>query len=911
MAHAGNRPGKPDSAKADAAAIAGKRSGSREMTGNADSISGKQQFADGEAKALAEIVAWSRNRPAWQRDALRRLYEKETLDDADFDELAEMCIREGEGAIPLGEEHVPNPSTANAAVNLRAICRTKNVNALKPGELLTFAKAGLTVVYGDNGSGKSGYARILKKMCRARVARKDDRILPNIYTETDEPQVAEVEFSTGGKKCAAKLLPDGPGDSNLSSVGVFDCRTANVHVDEKNDVAYKPFPMLVLERLAAACQEVKKRIEQRIEQYRHQSEEVAVQRFHDGTEVWKLVSSLSGATSIEQVRNLAELSDQDRARHYSLGADFSDDPGKVAGRLQSQLSRLRAFDERIQGLQKAVSDETVQHLDLCRVRLRAAQAAASAAAEDLFSGDPLPDIGSEAWRELWEAARRYSERHAYAGSAYPYVSDGARCVLCQQSLSEEASSRLKRFEDFVQEETKRREEEAASAYQDALKAMADAKVPEPDLLAAESLIRDEIGDEELAAAARAARTLARRMEVVLSYHDDGDDSEPLPNADPWPTEAIAGCCAGMSKRLAAARDPEKSDERKKLHTEFKELEDRALLAAIKDRVVSEIQRRRAVDRLESLLKETATNRITKKSGEVADRLVTNVLRDRFTEEFGKFKLPSLKVELGTESRYGVPLFQVRLSGKPEISAGDVLSEGEYRCVALAVFLAELATTGSRSAIVFDDPVSSLDHEHRESVAIRLAEEGKHRQIVVFTHDLAFLFYLARACRKLRADIAYRWVARYAEFAGIVHQHLPFEAKTVDRAIKGMRSNLDDTKHQFDADDPSEWEVVASGLLSRLRITWERAVADAVGPVVKRFDPKVKMSGLAEVSALKPEDCRIVRQAHGRISRLMHSSPDAVNPTVASPDKVQEEIEALENWVADLTERQKQSKCLCD
>ena len=275
------------------------------MAGSADSINGKQQFADSEAKALAEIVVWSRSRPQWQRDALRRLCEKEMLGEADFDELTEMCIREGKGAIPLGAEHVPDPSMANADVSLRAIRRTKNVNALKPGELLAFAKAGLTVVYGDNGSGKSGYARILKKMCRARVVRNDERILPNIYAETDEPQVAEVEFSVGGKESAAKWLPDQPGASALSSVGVFDCRTANMHVDEKNDVAYKPFPMLVLERLAAACREVRKRIEQSIEKYQLQGAEIAIRQFHEGTEVWKLISNLSGATSVERVRNLA------------------------------------------------------------------------------------------------------------------------------------------------------------------------------------------------------------------------------------------------------------------------------------------------------------------------------------------------------------------------------------------------------------------------------------------------------------------------------------------------------------------------------------------------------------------------------------------------------------------------------
>lgn len=882
------------------------------MASGTDTINEKHQFADGESKALAEIVAWSRSRPEWQRDALRRLCEKGTLDTADFDELTEMCIRKGEGAVPLGAEHVPNPSMGNSKVNLGAVRRTENVNALKPGELLTFASKGLTVVYGDNGSGKSGYAWILKKMCRARVARKDDKLLANIHAKKDEPQVAEVEFSVGAKKCTAKWVPDGPGDPNLFSVGVFDCRTANVQVDEKNDVAYKPFPMLVLEQLAAACKEIKNRVERRIAELQRQSEGVAVRQFHDGTEVWKLVSSLSGATSIEHARNLAELGDQDRERHYSLGADFGDDPEKVAGRLQSQLSRLRTFDERIRGLQTAVGDEQIQHLDLRRKQFRDARAAASAAAEDLFSGDPLPDIGSEAWRGLWEAARRYSEQHAYSGSAFPVVTDGARCVLCQQGLSEEAASRLNRFEDFVQEETKRREDAAAAAYHDALKAAADAKVPGPDILAAESLIRDEIGDDELAVAAlRAARTLSFRMEAALRNHAVGEESEPLPTADPWPAEAMDKRFVKMSERLAAALDPEKSDKRKMLYAEFKELDDRTLLAANLDRIVSEIRRRHAIGRLESVLGETATNQVTKMSGKVAERLVTNALRDRFAEEFGKFEFHGLKVELGTESRYGIPLFQVQLSKNREISAGDVLSEGEHRCVALAAFLAELATTGSSSAIVLDDPVSSLDHANRESVANRLAEEAKHRQIVVFTHDLVFLFALDRACHEKDTDISHKCVARNAEFSGIVQHGSPLRIQPVHKAIKGMRSHLDNVKHHYQAGDHSKWGFAAGDLLAQLRCTWERAVEDAVGPVVRRFDQKVDTRGLAEVAALKPNDCKTVRQAYGRISKRLHSFADAVNPKEANPDEIQKELEGLESWVADLTERQKQSRCLCD
>src|SRR3546814_17098979 len=68
----------------------------------------------------------------------------------------------------------------------------------------------------------------------------------------------------------------------------------------------------------------------------------------------------------------------------------------------------------------------------------------------------------------------------------------------------------------------------------------------------------------------------------------------------------------------------------------------------------------------------------------------------------------------------------------------VLSEGEQSCVALAAFLTELATAQHKSALVFDDPVTSLDHRWREKVADRLVEESATRQIIVFTHDMVFV-----------------------------------------------------------------------------------------------------------------------------------------------------------------------------
>ena len=40
---------------------------------------------------LREILNWSIGRPDWQRDALRRLVQKGELDEADIDDLTEIC----------------------------------------------------------------------------------------------------------------------------------------------------------------------------------------------------------------------------------------------------------------------------------------------------------------------------------------------------------------------------------------------------------------------------------------------------------------------------------------------------------------------------------------------------------------------------------------------------------------------------------------------------------------------------------------------------------------------------------------------------------------------------------------------------------------------------------------------------
>jgi hypothetical protein len=102
-------------------------------------------------------------------------------------------------------------------------------------------------------------------------------------------------------------------------------------------------------------------------------------------------------------------------------------------------------------LAKAVVDETAQALQTKAEVYETARVAAQAASVVLFADEPLPNVGSDIWRSLWEAARTYSQREAYPDKSFPVTNDSAVCVLCQQEITPGAAGRLNRFEVFVKD----------------------------------------------------------------------------------------------------------------------------------------------------------------------------------------------------------------------------------------------------------------------------------------------------------------------------------------------------------------------------------------------------------------------------------------------------------------------------
>lgn len=873
-------------------------------------------------RTVLEIVLdWSKGRPAWQQDALRRIVQAQKLTDSDIVELAALCKRgrtdtrtqTAPKPQPLDSVHLPANPGEGVSVSLAAIKDVLAVNNLTPGQTLEFAPSGITVVYGDNGAGKSGYARLLKRACRARHS---EVILPNVYgTPATSAASATLCFSIGETaqppehwKDTGK--PEPQPHPVLSAISVFDSDCAAVHLKGKNEVAFRPFGLDVPDELGIACRQVKALLEaEKREHERARNAIFTVPPWKAETAVGKAFSALTHKTNIAMLEKLASLSDQEEARLTRLTEDLSKNPEKAAVEQRLKADRIKRLGDALSVIATGTADDALNRLVTLHRDAMAKREAALLAAEGLFGADSLPDVGGDVWRTLWEAARRYSTEIAYPAVPFPPATPDTLCVLCQQPLSAEAIQRMRRFETFVQDDTDRQAQEAEIALATATQALAGLTISLRPI--ADSLGEVELHDRALASAIRRALASARLRRHAVRRRLSGNEQATIPTSVSFPSEAVSILRAQIITYADDLQRAATGHERKVLEAEQQELADRKTLHTHVPTIKAEIERLKAVRFLDDCLTDTLTNAITRAGNDIADEVLTPRLRDRFADELIGLVGAHIRVEMvRAGGQYGSPQYQIRLLAKPDAKVPDILSEGEQTCVAIAAFLAELATAPHSSTLVFDDPITSLDHRWRHRVAERLVAEANVRQVIVFTHDLVFLNDIIEGAERAGIHCDSRHIRRSSETVGIINSDLPWDGMKVAQRIDSLEKLARNCMRGRAMMDDEKYKRTARFFYDDLRSAWERALEEvAFAHVVMRHRDYIRGRDLARVSALNKQDCKTWSDNFQRCSDYIagHDGSRGRNRSMPDPKELLQDVQALDEWVRDLKQRQKTIK----
>jgi hypothetical protein len=862
---------------------------------------------------IQDIGGWLAQQQPWLSDCARRLLQQGTLGPGDREDLVALVkvhhgLTDPKGRLPapLDPAQIPAPAQEGVDVCLRAIRDPQSLNAIDSRQSLTFVADGLTVVYGYNGVGKSGYARALKKACRARSV---ENILPNVYVQGqgDSAASATIDWLEGGAEKSDVWAANKASPPALSQISVFDAHCARVFVDSQAKVLFVPGGLEVMHGLAEAMRATQNQLE--LERTAGHFDLNQLATLAGEHVVGREIAKLGRQSKPQEFEALAKFSEQEALELATLRKLFSDqDPAKQAAGIRRLLMRMSTLTGELTERTTPLQDEAVEQLRQAFVVLLAAEAAAKLVAEKLKAdGAQVAGTGSESWEVLLRSAMDFVAKEAYPDSPFPGPEDGAHCVLCQQPLTGEASARLKSFVEFLENDAQRKFTQQRNTTIRLFRAINTLNF---DNFPSDTALLQELGEgqpELVAAVSDFAQALMARKAQIAEMAPDRKIG-PLAGLPEAPFAAIE---AWVKARSAEATTLEKSmtpEERAAKLKLLADLDARERLGPLLPKVVEAIAWHKRDHAFGEAIKSCGTATVTRKTTELYDAHVTEELRTAFAKELETLGIRGQPVTLEMTGQKGARVQQLQLGTMPRFAKAKlsaILSEGEQRVVALALFLAEIGMEPGRSGLIFDDPVSSLDHLRRERIARRLVLEAKNRQVIVFTHDLAFALALTDFAEDQGVKFAHRHLAATMRRKGLCSDDLPFEGKKLKNRVTDLRALATHAKKLLETDGNVEGynDAVRSGY-RRLRDTWEQLVEDVLlQSTVRRYRASVETTRLKSVS-VDDTDASAVYNGMTRCSKFTHEGGAEAPPALPDPAEFDADVEELAAYAKTVEERAK-------
>lgn len=853
---------------------------------------------------LTELERWFAERPVWMQDAATRLLQNGTLDGDDIKHLVEMSKAE----VGIYEGHpssnLVNPvrvsfqeAPRNSTLKLLSISYLKGINALAPRKPLILDSGPLTVVYGLNASGKTGYIRVLK---HASGQRKPGPLHSDVFS-----------IGKGEPSCKFRCEIDGATkelDWNLSQgalhelrgVQVYDSACASIYINEENEASYEPFELTLFTQLTEACGRVNSVLEAEI--ISKPQRKPAMPPGLVGTQSGLWYGKLTHLTTQAEIAQKCQWSIELEAELVGLNQRL------VEANPSGKARDLRKHKERLLGLHGELTEFRVKLSDFGCTEyfealrdLRAKENAAASDAKIVFANAPLEGIGSQTWKLLWQQARAFSEEFAYKDAPFPNTKADARCVLCQQPLGDDAKRRLISFESFVKSGL---ETQAAIASEKVAQLFENfGRLPAASAL---DIRMDALGlmiESDRNTITSYCRLLEERRMALLTT----DETSQLPTApDDSVLQFLKDKAAQIEMEAVSLDQDALGQNRPTMELRREELVARKWLSQQQTSIQHEVQRLKVIHRLQEAQRLTNTQQLSMKKSSLADKLITSAFINRFQTELDSLGAGRIKVKLiKTRTERGHVFHEIRLQDPTKsVRTSDVLSEGEFRIVSLAAFLADVVLRGQGCPFIFDDPISSLDQVFEQKAAQRLVELSKTRQVIVFTHRLSLLDHIDRAAEEAGCN-APSIVSMRREFWGPGE---PGEPKLSEMRPEGsldqLSQRLKRARETLERDGQAIYEELASGICGDFRITIERVIekillCDIIRRHSREVHTKNKLKNLARIN---DGDCHLFDEIMTKYSTHEHSQPEEAPVVLPEPNEIADDIKKVQAWIVSFKSR---------
>ena len=711
------------------------------------------------------LVKWANAQEHWIRAIVAELFAtRQPLSTASIDRVYDLLLREkrltnGDAPTIGLLEGAGTESPLEEALVLTKLSDVKNVNALAPKQDIDF-NPNLTVFFGENGAGKSGYVRILKTIASVRNA---EPILPNVRKPREGAPSASLAYRLGKQAETTIEWKGEQGLRPLNRLDVFDSRGLVSHVDEQLTYVYTPGDLALFRLASESLDATRKKLDDERTQ-RAPKTNPFVERFSKDVSFFAEIVGLSAKSKLSGLETISNVTAEEETTLAGLRTNIADlQGGGTADKLRlvrGELALYRRVASALDILDRFDADGYAAELS---TRAAAKELQDQEAKEALRSAE-IPGVLGENWRAFIDAAEKYAQE--IHGAAYPEKDDA--CLYCRQPLSEAATSLLKTYRVIS---TRAGSIEAGVAKRKAKDASKE--IFEFGALRLREDLQEHGRTSPKAVPGDLLR-LATEFMAQFGILNGQIVSLQAPTAVEATKSAAEQVREGLKTHVQSLEESEKTlsidgDDRTKKIAELlpqkRELEARMMLRDLLPEIRLHVAALQWVETAGEVSKriQSVSRSLTETLKIASETLVNADFEDCFKRECTALKAPSVMLDF--PGKKGQPARRKRMTAEYRLS--EVLSEGEQKVIGLADFLAEVSLRQAPSPLVFDDPVTSLDYKRLDHVVQRIVELGRTRQVIVFTHNIWFTMRLLEAYDKDKSSITYYDISENGEVRGIV------------------------------------------------------------------------------------------------------------------------------------------------
>jgi hypothetical protein len=429
-----------------------------------------------------ELFDWCAARPRWQQEAIRLLTAKPKLDTEELD-LLEEAVKAEAGlttdkppAWPaLTKTHLKAGNKFAPVTVLGSIGPLRNIDRLAAEQPpLRFAINGVTLIYGANGSGKSGYCRIAKRICHCL---HDVTLRGNVFEPASaDPREVTLMFRVDGDKTRTVVWDDrNAPPPELGRISVFDSDAAGLYVDAERNIEFLPFELALLTNLAEAVRTLDGRFKAEEARLVKAHQAPLPQGYDKPTKISTMLATLKADQQLPSeatMRAQAVWNEEDEANLKAIKLELGSDPALVKRLKEATKSAVETLVADANGIFEAIGNGGVVKLKEAHQKAAATREAAKVAASALAAESAVPQLGSETWRLMLMYARDFAAE-AYPALEPPQLATAHTCVLCHQPLAGQAQARLAAFDAYVEGRANADAEAAKKHFSETAKSILD------------------------------------------------------------------------------------------------------------------------------------------------------------------------------------------------------------------------------------------------------------------------------------------------------------------------------------------------------------------------------------------------------------------------------------------------------